>query len=66
MNIILFDSDIYTIKQVSTIYENIKDKFDDELIFLPKDFNVLLNCSKDSLISIKNRLEDVINEIDEH
>lgn len=63
MNIILMDTEKYTFDEIQGMVNSIK-KFskEDEWIFLPKDFGVLLDCSTEQLYSIREYIDDAIRE----
>lgn len=65
MNIILIDTEKYTPDRIQEIVDIIKEfSKDDKWIFLPKDFNVLLDCSTEQLYSIRQYIDDAIREKD--
>ena len=60
MNVILVDTKKYSVDCIQDIVNYIKQQSKDEWIFLPKDFNVLLDCSIQQLYDIRNYINDVI------
>lgn len=60
MNIILIDTKKHSADCIQDIYNFIKQQSKDEWIFLPKDFNVLLDCSIQQLYNIRNYINDAI------
>lgn len=62
MNIILIDTEKYTPDRIQDIVNSIK-KFskEEKWIFLPKDINVLLDCSIEQLYYIRNRIDEAIS-----
>ena len=63
MNIILIDTEKYTPDFIQNIANYIKQQSEnDKWIFLPKDFNVLINCSTQQLSCIRDYIDDAIRE----
>lgn len=65
MNIILIDTEKYTPDRIQEMVSSIKKiSKEDKWIFLPKDVNVLLDCSTKQLYSIREYINDAIRERD--
>ena len=62
MNIFLYDTEKYTLEKVQEIINYINKEIKSDCIFLPKDFNVLLDCSTEQLYSIRKYIDDAIRE----
>lgn len=63
MNIILIDTEKYTSDFIQNIANYIKQQSEnDKWIFLPKDFNVLIDCSTQQLSCIRDYIDDAIRE----
>lgn len=62
MNIFLYDTEKYTLETVQEIINYINKEIKSDCIFLPKDFNVLLDCSTEQLYSIREYIDDAIRE----
>lgn len=63
MNIILIDTEKYTPDRIQEIVNTIKEFSKEERwIFLPKDINVLLDCSTEQLYSVREYIDDAIRE----
>lgn len=63
MNIILIDTEKYTPDRIQEIVNSIKEFSKEERwIFLPKDINVLLDCSTEQLYSVREYINDAIRE----
>ena len=64
MNIFLYDTEKNTLETIQKITNYINEKIKDDCIFLPKDFNVLLDCSTAQLYSIRKYIDDAIHKKD--
>lgn len=63
MNIILMDTEKYTFDRIQEMVNSIKEfSKEDKWIFLPKDFGVLLDCSTEQLLNIREYIDDAIRE----
>ena len=62
MNIFLYDTEKYTLETVQEIINYINEEIKSNCIFLPKDFNVLLDCSTEQLYSVREYIDDAIRE----
>lgn len=63
MNIVLFDNEKYTPNSLQELIDYIKETDKKtKWLFLPKDFNLLLNCSIDQLYIAKKIIDESINE----
>ena len=63
MNIILIDTEKYTPDRIQEIVNSIKEfSKEEKWIFLPKDINVLLDCSTEQLYSVREYIDDAIHE----
>lgn len=64
MNIFLYDTEKNTLETIQKISNYINEKIEDDCIFLPKDFDVLLDCSTTQLYSIRKYIDDAIRKKD--
>jgi hypothetical protein len=55
MTIIYYDK--RPVDELCKLMKVLKEKINDEVLFIPKDFDVILNASEDQLMSIKNTIE---------
>lgn len=63
MNIILIDTEKYTPDRIQDIVNSIKEfSKEEKWIILPKDINVLLDCSTEQLYSAREYIDDAIRE----
>ena len=64
MNIIIADMSNTTVEGLNELCAFLKDKKynDESWLILPKDYGILLNCSKDQLLSVKKLIEKAIHE----
>ena len=62
MNIFLYDIEKNTPKLIQEIVNYIKANIKDDCIFLPKDFDVLLDCSTEQLYSIREQIDNAIRK----
>lgn len=62
MNIVLFDSEKYDVESIQQVFSSIKRaNKSEEWIFIPKEFNILLDCSTEQLYYIRNRIDEAIS-----
>lgn len=59
MTVVYFDTD-YPKEQLVHLAEAMKNKLNDEVLFVPKNFEVLLDCPVDRLKAIKAKIEEAI------
>jgi hypothetical protein len=59
MTVVYFDTD-YPKEHIVHLAEAMKDKLNDEVLFVPKSFEVLLDCPVDRLEAIKAKIEEAI------
>lgn len=57
---ILYYDDTTPKKELYNIVKQIKNITNDEVLVLPKNFDILLDCSLDQLISVKGILDTAI------
>lgn len=62
MNILLCDTDKFDIDTCRQIFDLLKENLDVDLIALPKDFTLLLDCSTDMLYDIRNKIDEAIHD----
>lgn len=62
MNILLYDIDKYDISTCKEIFQYLKENFDADLIALPKDFTLLIDCTSDMLYDIRNKINEAIHD----
>lgn len=63
MNIILIDTEKYTPDRIQKMVNSIREFSKEERwIVLPKDINVLLDCSTEQLYSVREYIDDAIRE----
>ena len=68
---ILYYDESQSIGELQKIAESVREVTQDEVIVLPKNFDILLDCSLDQLVSVKGIIDaaialkaDVIEPID--
>lgn len=62
MNIILIDTEKYAPDRIQEMVNSIKEfSKEDKWIFIPKEFNILLDCSTEQLYYIRNRIDEAIS-----
>ena len=59
MTVIYYDT-TYPKEQMYDMVKQVKEITKDEVIMLPKNFDILLDCSLDQLISVKGILDTAI------
>jgi hypothetical protein len=59
MTVVYFDTN-YPKEQLAHLAEAMKNKLNDEVLFVPKGFEVLLDCPVESLEAIKAKIEEAI------
>lgn len=64
MNIFLYDTEKYTLETVQETINYINEEIKSDCIFLPKDFNVLLDYSTEQLYSVRECIDNAIREKD--
>lgn len=62
MNIFLYDIEKNTSETIQKIANYIDEKIEDDCIFLPKDFSLLLDCSTEQLYSIREYIDNAIRK----
>lgn len=62
MNILLYDTDKFDIDTCSQVFNLLKEALDVDLIALPKDFTLLLDCSTAILYDIRNKIDEAIHD----
>lgn len=60
---VIYYSTIYPAEQLLKLTKAIKKQLGDDVLFLPKDFEVMLDCSAEQLESIKITIEEAIAKI---
>ena len=58
---VLYYDDTKPKEELYTMVKGIKEVTKDEVIVLPKNFDILLDCSLDQLISVKGILDTAIS-----
>lgn len=59
MTIVYFDTD-FPKEQLAYLARAMKDKLNDEVFFVPKGFEVLLDCPVEQLEKLKAKIEEAI------
>lgn len=59
---ILYYDDTRPKKELYDLVKQIRGIIDDKVLVLPKNFDVLLNCSLDQLVSVKALIDTAIAE----
>lgn len=59
MTVVYFDTD-YPKEHIAHLAEAMKAKLNDEVLFVPKNFEVLIDCPIDTLEAIKAKIEEAI------
>lgn len=62
MNILLYDTDKFDIDTCNQVFNLLKETLDADLIALPKDFTLLLDCSTAMLYDIRNKIDEAIHD----
>lgn len=62
MNILLYDAEKYDVFTCREVFNYLKENFDINLIALPKDFTLLLDCSTDMLYDLRNKIDEAIHD----
>lgn len=57
MTIIYYNYNYHRAEEIHNLTKTLREKLDDEVLCIPKDFDVILNASEDQLLSIKNTIE---------
>lgn len=57
---ILYYDDSRSVEEIFKIVENVRKVTQDEVIALPKNFDILLDCSLDQLVSVKGIIDAAI------
>ena len=57
MTIIYYNYNYHRAEEIHNLIKTLKEKLDDEVLCIPKDFDVILNASEDQILSIKNNIE---------
>jgi hypothetical protein len=60
MTIVYLDTDRFTAEALKRFADILRDKLDDEVLFLPKDITVISNCSAEQLKQIRKMLDAAI------
>lgn len=62
MNILLYDTNKFDVDTCRQVFNLLKETLDADLIALPKDFTLLLDCSTDMLYDIRNKIDEAIHD----
>lgn len=62
MIVFYYDIGKYDLEGIQNTFNWIKSNVNEEVIAIPKDFDILLDCSTDQLLYIKTRIEKAISE----
>ena len=60
---VIYYSTTYPLDRLLKLTKVIKKQLGDDVLFVPKDFEVMLDCSVEQLESIKITIEDAIEKI---
>ncbi len=60
---IIYYSTIYPADQLHKLTKVIKKQLGDDVLFVPKEFDVMLDCSVEQLESVKVTIEEAIEKI---
>ena len=60
MNIFYYDSDKFDIKEISDMFHSLPKELRENTICLPKDCNLLIDCSTYELYQAKKKIEDAL------
>ena len=60
MNIFYYDSDKFDIKEISNMFHSFPKELRENTICLPKDCNLLIDCSTYELCQAKKKIEDAL------
>jgi hypothetical protein len=62
MTVIYYSTD-YPADQLLKLTKAIKMQLGDDVLYVPKEFDVMLDCSVEQLESVKTTIEEAIDEI---
>ena len=60
MNIFYYDLDKFDIKEINDIFHSLPKEIRENTICLPKDCNLLIDCSTYELYQAKKKIEDAL------
>jgi hypothetical protein len=60
MNIFYYDSDKFDTKEISDMFHSLPKELRENTICLPKDCNLLIDCSTYELYQAKKKIEDAL------
>lgn len=60
MNIFYYDLDKFNIKEISDMFHSLSKELRENTICLPKDCNLLIDCSTYELYQAKKKIEDAL------
>lgn len=60
MNIFYYDLDKFSIKEINDIFHSLPKEIRENTICLPKDCNLLIDCSTYELYQVKKKIEDAL------
>ena len=60
---VIYYSTTYPVDQLLKLTKSIKMQLGDDVLFVPKEFDVMLDCSVEQLESVKTTIEEAIEKI---
>lgn len=60
MTLVYYDTDKYKAEQIHRVAQTLEEKLNDKILFLPKDFSVIINATVEQLEYAKQMLEAAI------
>ena len=60
MNIFYYDLDKFSIKEINDMFNSLPKELRENTICLPKDCNLLIDCSTYELYQAKKKIEDAL------
>ena len=60
MNIFYYDLDKFSIKEINDIFESFPKELKENIVCLPKECDVLIDCSTYELYQAKKKIEDAL------
>lgn len=60
MTILYFDTEKYSVEQLGQMRQSFEERLDDKVLFLPKDFHVILNATVEQLEAARKAIDVAI------
>ena len=62
MTILKYDTDKCGLDQVQNVYFYLKEHLDEDIIAIPKEWDILLDCSTSELYNLIEEIENIIRK----